>query len=133
MSVEAFFVDSNVALYHADPFDRTKSARATEWLNHLWLAGAGRVSWQVLHEFYWNAVGKIRLDSAGARAVVEDLAHWRPVDASQGLIREAWRWIDEAQLTYWDALIVAAAQAVVRVTCFRKISSTGADSMPLRS
>lgn len=52
----------------------------------------------------------MKLDSAGAREIVEDLSHWRPVDTSLGLIRQAWHWIDAAQLTYWDALIVAAAQ-----------------------
>ena len=109
-AAETFFVDSNLLLYHVDPFDREKRERATDWLNHLWLAGAGRLSWQVLHEFYWNAVRKMKLDSADAREIVEDLAHWRPVDTSLGLIREAWEWMDAAQLSYWDALIVAAAQ-----------------------
>jgi predicted nucleic acid-binding protein len=107
---EAFFVDSNLLLYHVDPLDREKRERATDWLNHLWLAGAGRLSWQVLHEFYWNAARKMKLDTADAREIVEDLAHWRPVDTSLGLIREAWEWMDAAQLSYWDALIVAAAQ-----------------------
>jgi predicted nucleic acid-binding protein len=83
MSVaEAFFTDSNLILYHVDPTDRKKRLRADDWLNHLWAAGAGRISWQVLHEFYWNAVRKMRLDSADARQIVEDLSHWRPVDAS---------------------------------------------------
>jgi predicted nucleic acid-binding protein len=64
----------------------------------------------VLHEFYWNAVRKMRLDSADARQIVEDLSQWRPVDTSLGLVQEAWEWMDAAQLPYWDALIVAAAQ-----------------------
>jgi len=109
-AAETFFVDSNLALYYVDPVDREKRERATDWLNHLWLAGSGRLSWQVLHEFYWNAVRKMRLDSADAREIVEDLSHWRPVDTSLGLVLEAWQWMDAAQLSYWDALIVAAAQ-----------------------
>ena len=107
---EVFFVDSNLPLYHVDPTDQEKRARATNWLDHLWMAGAGRLSWQVLHEFYWNAVRKMRLYAADAREIVEDLSQWRPVDTTLGLIQEAWRWVDAAQLTYWDALIVAAAQ-----------------------
>jgi len=111
MSVaEAFFVDSNVVLYRVDPGDKRKRARAEEWFDHLWMAGAGRISWQVLHEFYWNAVRKMGLASADARGIVEGLAHWRPVDTSIGLVREAWEWVDAAQVSYWDALIVAAAQ-----------------------
>jgi predicted nucleic acid-binding protein len=70
-----------------------KRTRATEWL-----------------EFYWNAVRKMRLDSSGARQIVTDLWQWRPVDMSPGLIRKAWQWMDTAQLGYWDALIVTAAE-----------------------
>ena len=103
--VETFFVDSNLPLYHVDPVDHNKRERASDWLDHLWIAGTGRLSWQVLHEFYWNAMRKMRLDRAAAREIVEDLSQWRPVDTSVGLIREAWEWMDAAQLSYWDALI----------------------------
>jgi predicted nucleic acid-binding protein len=41
---------------------------------------------------------------------VEDISQWRPVDASLGLVQRAWYWVDAAQLPYWDALILAAAQ-----------------------
>ena len=111
MSVgDSFFVDTNVLLYYVEPGDSEKQARAMDWLNHLWMSGAGRVSWQVLHEFYWNAVRKMHLDAVKGREIVEDLAHWEPVDSSIGLIQQAWLWMDSAQLSYWDALIVAAAQ-----------------------
>jgi predicted nucleic acid-binding protein len=107
---EGFFVDSNVILYYVDPRDVPKQAHASEWLEALWTSGSGRLSWQVLHEFYWNAVKKMQLDALVAREMVDDLAQWKPVDTSQGLIKQAWHWMDAAQLSYWDALIVAAAQ-----------------------
>ena len=106
---ESFFVDSNLLLYYVDPQNAQKQARATEWLDNLWIAGTGRLSWQVLHEFYWNAVRKMQMEPA-ARQIVEDLAHWKPVDTSIGLIQQAWHWMDSAQIPYGDALIVAAAQ-----------------------
>ena len=107
---DLFFADSNLLLYYVDPKESKKRLRAMEWLNHLWLAGAGRLSWQVLHEFYWNAIRKMHLEPAKAREIVEDLSHWRPVDTSLGLIQQAWYWMDAARLPYWDALIVSAAQ-----------------------
>jgi predicted nucleic acid-binding protein len=107
---DTFFVDTNLPLYYVDPADKEKRTRATDWLNHLWASGTGRLSWQVLHEFYWNAVRKMRLDHSEAREIVEELSQWRPVDSSLGLIRQAWHWADSAQLSYWDALIVSAAQ-----------------------
>ena len=108
--VDGFFVDSNLLLYYIDPVEPAKRTRAAAWLEALWLEGAGRLSWQVLHEFYWNAVKKMRLAPAAAREIVADLSQWRPVDTSLGLVRQAWEWTDEAQLSYWDALILAAAQ-----------------------
>ena len=105
-----YFVDSNLLLYYVDPVDSRKQVRATEWLEALWAAGAGCLSWQVLHEFYWNAVKKMRLEPARGREIVEDLAHWKPVDTTFGLVQQAWHWMDSAQLSYWAALIVAAAQ-----------------------
>ena len=38
------------------------------------MSGAGRLSWQVLHEFYWNAVKKMGLEPIQAREIVEDEA-----------------------------------------------------------
>ena len=107
---DGFFVDSNLLLYYIDPVEPQKRARAADWLEALWMAGAGRLSWQVLHEFYWNSVKKMRLSPAKAREIVEDLSHWRPVDISLGLVQQAWQWMDVAQLSYWDALILAAAE-----------------------
>src|ERR1035437_10379074 len=107
---DGFFVDSNVLLYSVDPMESAKRVRATEWLEALWMAGTGRLSWQVLHEFYWNAVKKMRLAPIEAREIVEDVSHWQPVDTSLGLVQRAWQWMDDAQVTYWDALILAAAQ-----------------------
>jgi predicted nucleic acid-binding protein len=109
-AVEGFFVDSNVLLYYVDPVEPRKRARAEEWLEALWTSGTGRLSWQVLHEFYWNAVRKMGLEPAKGRQIVEDLSHWRPVDTSIGLVQQAWEWMDATQLTYWDALILAAAK-----------------------
>ena len=107
---DGFFVDSNLLLYYIDPVEPQKRARAADWLEALWMAGAGRLSWQVLHEFYWNSVKKMRLSPARGREIVEDLSHWKPVDTSLGLVQQAWQWMDVAQLSYWDALILAAAE-----------------------
>ena len=107
---EVFFVDTNVLLYAVDPVDDGKRQLAMDWLDDLWMRGAGRLSWQVLHEYYWNALKKMQLHPAIAQETVAALAHWRPVDTSLGLIERAWQLIDAALLSYWDALIVAAAE-----------------------
>jgi predicted nucleic acid-binding protein len=103
------FLDSNVLLYALDGAHPSRQRHAAAWLQHLWEHGSGRLSWQVLHEFYWNATRKLGLGTALARGWVEAFALWRPVEASPGLVALAWEWQDRAHLAYWDALILAAA------------------------
>ncbi len=67
---ERFFVDTNMLLYSADAADARKQKAARLWLDILWAQGSGRLSWQVLHEFYANAIRKLRASRADARAVV---------------------------------------------------------------
>jgi len=116
---ERFFVDTNVLLYSHDPVDRRKQRAAQIWLAALWEQGAGSLSWQVLHEFYVNATRKVGVPESKARATVETLSIWRPVETGLGLIRRAWHWKDEAQVSYWDGLIVAAAE---QAGCSRLLS-----------
>jgi len=109
-AVDRFFVDTNLLLYSVDSSQREKRGKARRWLELLWEEGAGRLSWQVLHEFYANAERKMGLARLPARKMVESFAQWRPVEMSLGLIQQSWHWMDQAQLSYWDSLIVAAAE-----------------------
>ena len=49
------FVDSNVLLYSEDSANAAKQQRAVDWLDALWTRRCGRLSIQVLSEFYTNA------------------------------------------------------------------------------
>jgi predicted nucleic acid-binding protein len=71
---ERTFVDTNVLLYSVDPSDQAKRVRAREWIANLWETGLGRLSWQVLNEFYSNAVRKIGAPAPFARATVQAFA-----------------------------------------------------------
>jgi predicted nucleic acid-binding protein len=107
---DRFFVDSNVLLYSLDATAPTKQAAARLWVDILWETGSGALSWQVLHEFYVNTVRKVRVPQKIARQLVDDFVQWRPPEVTTGLIHRAWHWCDKAQLSYWDALILAAAE-----------------------
>jgi len=109
-AADLFFVDTNVLLYSVDSSDPQKQTAARNWLTLLWEHAAGRLSWQVLHEFYANAGRKAGLARPAARKLVEAFARWQPVETTLGLIQQGWQWSDQAQLSYWDSLIVAAAE-----------------------
>lgn len=116
---DRFFVDTNVLLYSLDASAPEKQQAARGWLAALWESGVGALSWQVLHEFYVNAVRKTNTSKPVARQLTEDFAQWRPPEVTLGLIRRAWHWSDQAQLSYWDSLILAAAE---RMECMWLLS-----------
>ncbi len=104
------FVDTNVLLYALDRADPKKQAAAGEWRAQLWRSRAGRISYQVLQEFYANVRRKWPAATDAARAEVRDLLAWRPVATDAGLLERGWRIQDRYGLSFWDAMIVAAAK-----------------------
>jgi predicted nucleic acid-binding protein len=105
------FVDSNVLLYAVDDADLNKQQAARDWRAELWKSRRGRISFQVLSEFYVNAVRKRPSAREEARAEVRDLLAWNPVVAEAALLERSWKIQDRYHLSFWDALIVAAAKA----------------------
>ena len=104
------FVDSNVFLYALDNADTEKQKAALKWRAELWKSRRGRVSFQVLGEFYVNAIRILPTARDEARAEVRDLLAWRPVVTDVKLLEQGWKIQDRYQFSYWDALIVAAAK-----------------------
>ena len=107
------FVDTNVLVYRHDASEPAKQARAEAWYQYVWHRRAGRLSFQVLQELYSTLTRKLapRFDVAEARALVRDLAAWHPVAVDVDLLERGWRLEGRYSLSWWDALIVAAAQA----------------------
>jgi len=107
---ERIFLDTNVLLYWLDPADAEKQSMARRWVMAAWQNSAGRTSWQVLHEFYTNAIHQLKTPPRQARSVVAEYAEWAPVGAGLAQVQRAWYWMDQAGIAFWDALIVAAAE-----------------------
>ena len=104
------FVDSNVLIYAHDVDAGRKRDVAKALLRDLWLARAGLLSTQVLHEFYVNVTRKIRtpISKAEARQVVRTYMPWC-LEPETSDVDDAFRIEDEAGISFCDALIVAAA------------------------
>ena len=73
----------------------------------------GRLSFQVLQELYATLTRKLQpnLERQEARDIVDLLGSWKPLAIDLVLIKRAWDLQDRYPLSWWDALIVAAAQA----------------------
>ena len=106
------FVDTNVLLYAFDDRDLVKQQRARQWIGECWTRRCGRISTQVLNEFYANARKRFAtaISAADARAEVRRYQAWNPWLIDQPTIDSAWAVESRYQINYWDALMVAAAQ-----------------------
>lgn len=110
--MSAVFVDTNVLLYAVDDTDLDKQRRCRDWLTVCWQRRCGRMSTQVLNEFYANARKRFAsaISAGDARAEVRRYQRWKPWVIDHATIETAWAAESRYQLNYWDALMVAAAQ-----------------------
>ncbi len=109
---QPIFVDTNILLYCFDSRDEDKRNAAQAWVARCWRMQCGRVSTQVLNEFYSNARKKFSsaISAGDARAEVRRYQHWQPWSIDHATVESAWAIESRFDLNYWDALIVAAAQ-----------------------
>ena len=106
------FVDANVFVYARDGRDAAKQARAAEWVAFLWREALGRTSVQVLSESYTTVTRKLtpRVAPEVAWQDVKELFTWRPQTIDATLLARAREIEQRWQLSWWDSMIVAAAQ-----------------------
>lgn len=117
----AVFVDANVLVYARDSSEPEKQPRAKEWMDALWRRRSGRLSIQVLNEFYVTVTQKLSpgLSAEEARLDVRDLVSWRPLSLDSSLLEAAWLLQDRHAVSSWDSLVVAAAN---RLSCEHLLS-----------
>lgn len=103
------FVDTNVFIYALDQADRKKQAAAQAWRSWLWETNRGRISFQVLQEFYVKAK-KISPSALEAiRREIRELTTWQPIAINASVIARAWKIEDRFGISFWDSLIISAA------------------------
>jgi predicted nucleic acid-binding protein len=106
------FVDTNVLVYSRDTSEREKHQKARAWMSHLWATRQGRLSYQVLQEFYITVTEKLDpgLDRESAQRDVRSFLPWHPVTVDARVLEGAWQVQARYRLSWWDSLIAAAAQ-----------------------
>jgi predicted nucleic acid-binding protein len=104
------FVDTNVLVYVRDSTEGEKQQKAAEWMEWLWELRLGRLSVQVLQEYYVTVTRKLSppRSKEDAREDVFALAAWKPILIDLDIVERAWSIEDRFGFSWWDALIVAA-------------------------
>jgi predicted nucleic acid-binding protein len=109
---EKCFVDSNVLVYARDLADPTRAAIAKDWIERLWKERAARTSIQVLNEMYTVLTRKLkpRMSVDDAWDDVQAYLAWEPQPLDRELLMKARQVELRYRLSWWDSMIVAAAQ-----------------------
>jgi predicted nucleic acid-binding protein len=106
------FVDTNVLIYAHDIQAGRKQEEAARTLGDLWETRTGVLSTQVLQEFYVNVTRKTPtpLKRSTARDIIRQYSVWPVVEPDADMILRASDLEESYQLSFWDAMIVAAAR-----------------------
>ncbi|MEE9445195.1 MAG: PIN domain-containing protein [Cocleimonas sp.] len=111
MSVKVF-VDTNILVYARDASEEDKQIKAKEWIAHLWKTRSGRLSYQSFNEYYVVTTQRLKpgLSKEKARSDLNALEAWNPITVDKKVIDNAWKIQDRYQFSWWDSLILSAAQ-----------------------
>jgi predicted nucleic acid-binding protein len=110
---DKYFVDTNILMYAHDKAAGEKHERARTLVEELWRDRTGVVSTQVLQELSVNLRKRARrpLDAKATRDIVADYLAWHVVVNGGESILEALDLEARYQISFWEALVVQAAQA----------------------
>lgn len=107
------FVDTNLLVYAHDRGAGDRHEVAADLVRRLWEERTGVLSTQVLQELWVNVRRKAArpLGREDARRLIEDYSRWEVVVNTEESVLEAIRLEERFSLSFWDALIVYAAQS----------------------
>lgn len=112
MSDKRIFVDTNILVYAHDADAGNKHDAAQLVLKQLWENNQGVLSTQVLQEFYVTVTAKLAkpISKSAARDVIRNYQAWSVYSPTIDDVLAASDLQEHQGFSFWDALIVIAAQ-----------------------
>lgn len=106
------FLDTNVLVYAFDSHAPLKQRRAQDLLAEALETETGVISTQVLSEFYVVVTSRVKpaLSSRDAEEIIRQFAGFHTLDIDRALVMRAIETQRHYAISYWDALILAAAE-----------------------
>ncbi len=105
------FIDTNILVYANDLNAGRRHQIANDVMQACWTEGKGRLSIQVLNEFFVTVTRKLSPGMAPEKAWEQCvlLCAWNPIGLDVQVMEEGWRVHRRYQFSWWDSLIIAAA------------------------
>ena len=124
---DRFFVDTNILLYAHDSGTGIKHERARDLMDRLWSLRQGVLSTQVLQEFAISLRKKISpaLSAQETREWITQYMRWEVAINTSRSILNALEIEERYQISFWDALIVQAAESAGAETLYTEDLSDG--------
>ncbi|MFZ0802413.1 MAG: PIN domain-containing protein [Terriglobales bacterium] len=115
-----YFVDTNILIYAHDLKAGIKHERARLLLDQLWDSQQGVLSTQVLQELAVNLRGRVHppRSTDEIRAVIHDYLSWEIFLNTPASILRALEIEKQYHLSFWDALLVQAAEGAGATTLY---------------
>lgn len=124
---DKFFVDTNILLYAHDSGTGIKHERARDLMDRLWSLRQGVLSTQVLQEFAFSLRKRISppLSARETREWITQYMRWEVVVNMSRSVLNALEIEERYQISFWDALIVQAAESARAETLYTEDLSDG--------
>lgn len=126
------FLDTNVLVYAQDGRYPAKQRLARALATRLIVEGTGVISTQVLQEFHVAATTKLGVDPLAAKAVLRPFSAFETVQVTAQLVEEAVDCSVLSRISFWDALIVAAAASAGCTTLYSEDLQSGREFYGLK-
>jgi len=108
--VSKIFIDTNVLVYTLDNKDKEKKKKAREILKKAIDSYQAVISTQVIKEFYVVATKKLNIDPIIVKNIIHNFHNMEIVNNDLEIIEQAIDISVISQLSFWDSLIIAAAE-----------------------
>ncbi len=109
-TVSKIFIDTNILVYSLDTNDKAKHARARQVLQKIIEKHQPVISTQVINEFFVVATKKLHADPIVVKNIIHNFRNMEIVNSGLQLIEEAIDISVISQLSFWDSLVIAAAE-----------------------
>ncbi len=109
-TVSKIFIDTNIFVYTLDKKEKDKQGKARIILKKIVESHQPVISTQVVKEFYVSATNKMKADPIIVKNIIHNFRNMEIVNNDLELIEQAIDISVILQLSFWDSLIIAAAE-----------------------
>jgi predicted nucleic acid-binding protein len=127
--VSKTFIDTNILVYLLDNRNRNKQEICRSIVKEISLSNEAVISNQVLQEFYVVTTLKLKIDPHLVKSIIHSFKNMEIISIGTELIDEAIDINIQYGISFWDSLIIAAAESA---KCSKLLSEDLSDNQHIR-